>query len=408
MSFFDWVRQKLFGKPPDRKITRLKEQGDSTLEVVDRGGGPLRPKGKRVAHRDARLWPKARAPLGKRPKVMAAAEADGLFNASLRTRNRKLRDLLWDREQLTRLGLPLWETEEQLAQALGLKLSQLRAYASFRLGDKISHYVCFAIPKANGSERLILAPKKRLKQAQRKLLDLCLQQLPLAENCHGFRPGRSVATAARPHVGQKVVVRFDLADFFPSCSFARVRGLLIGFGYSYPVATRMALLATESVRQPVDTAEGLRYVPVGERHCVQGAPTSPALANALACRLDRRLAGLAKRLGFVYTRYADDLTFSSHRYSKLSSLQRGVRSIVEAEGFALRPEKTKVMRKGRRQSVLGVTVNQEMGLSRKQRRQLRAALHQGQEVTGKLAYLQMLNPKQAEALRAKQKFTPGS
>lgn len=403
MSWLDWIKQKVLGIPPQRDISRLESSSEEVREKVDVSGGPLKPKHRRRALRDRRLLPKARAPLGKPPKQMSHSQAQRLFSASQRTRNRQQRDLLCDPEQLQRLGLPAWRSEDELAHSLGLSLSQLWSYSYYCQAESAPHYVAFAIPKRSGGERIILAPKRRLKALQRKLLDLLAQHLPVSPAAHGFRKGRNTLSNARDHVGQKVVVRFDLQDFFPHCSWQRVRGLLVAYGYSFPVATCLALLMTESERQPVETPAGLVYVPVRQRYCVQGAPTSPALANALTLKLDHRLSGLARKLGFRYTRYADDLTFSSSEMARLGVLQRAVTAIVEAEGFRLNPSKTRVMRQGRRQTVTGVVVNQVAGLSRQQRRQLRAALHQaaGQpdaQLSGMLAYLHGLNPEQARRL----------
>jgi hypothetical protein len=205
------------------------------------------------------------------------------------------------------------------------------------------------------------------------------------------------------------VLKLDLKDFFPSVTFARVRGLLLAYGYSFPVATTLSVLMTEAERQPVEVDGNVFHVPVGARHCVQGAPTSPGICNALLLRLDHRLAELAKRRGLVYTRYADDLSFSGdldrNAAHKLRSL---VGRIIAEEGFMLNADKTRLMGKGSRQSVTGVVVNQILGLSRQERRRLRATAHRLSQqkngetdsvlrakLEGKVAYLSMLNPQQA-------------
>jgi retron-type reverse transcriptase len=172
------------------------------------------------------------------------------------------------------------------------------------------------------------------------------------------------------------------------------------------VATSLAVLMTESIRQPVEL-EGRRvFVPIGRRHAVQGAPTSPAISNAIALKMDRRLAGLARKIGFTYTRYADDLAFSGDDPAKVARLLRHATAIIESEGFAVNVEKTRVLRRGRRQRVAGVTVAEGVGLSKKERRKIRALIHQQgkdphrrAQIEGKLAYLHMLNPAQAAALR---------
>lgn len=410
-----WLR-RLFGLAETRQTLRL---GDGTGAARTAGQvgeqvrrkGPLKPGHQRLIVRDERLMPKAPRSAGwtKPPKVMTAADATRLFAGTLRTKSRELRTLDCDLAQLTRLGLPSWRTEADVARALGLSVGQLRHYATHRQRERVSHYVVFSVPRRKGGARLIHAPKKKLKEVLRRLDGLLVSKLPVSEHAHGFRKGRSVKTGAEPHVGKAVVLRLDLKDFFPHVTHARVRGLLIAAGYGYPVAATLAVLVTEAARQPVEVDGQVFQVPVGPRHCVQGAPTSPGLCNAILLKLDRRLAGAARKHGFSYTRYADDLTFSGPDVREAHRLRRQVGRLVREEGFVLNAPKTRVMGKGARQLVTGVTVNQVLGLSRIERRRIRAMLHRAKvqgadprrqaELKGLLAWVQMLNPAQADALR---------
>ncbi len=424
MSLIDWLRSLFRPKPPVRDVSELRAEdagadAAQTRETIDTSGGPLKPQHLRLALRDARLLPKPKPKLApghwlprKKPKIFDRNEADRLFSATLRTRDRNLRDLAADREQLERYGLPVWETEAELAEALGVSVGTLRHYSIHRQRETSPHYVTFGVPKRSGGQRLIHAPKTRLKALQRTLHETLVSKLPQGPAAHGFRSGRSVATNARPHVGKAVVIKLDLADCFPSIHFGRVRGLLIALGYSYPVATALAVLMTEAPRQPVEVEGTVFHVPVGPRVCVQGAPTSPGLCNAVLARMDRRLAGLARKHEFAYTRYADDLTFSGDAADKAKMLVAVAAKIVREEGFRLNRKKTRILRRAQRQRVAGVVVNEQAGLSRHDRRRLRAAIHQlkrdGQpadpqavrRLAGKLAYLHMLNPDQAAPLMA--------
>jgi RNA-directed DNA polymerase len=415
MSLFpklaSWVKA-LFGQGPRRDAPGRPGDAATGAAVTK---GPLKEKHRRLVKRDPRLRPKPprKGAWKKREKVMSADEARRLFSDTLRTRNRNLRGLLPDEAQLERYGLPLWRTEQDVATALGLTVRRLRHFSVHRQRDRVSHYVTFALPKRSGGQRLIHAPKKGLKAVQRKLLALLVEKLPVSPHAHGFVKGRSVRTGAEGHVGQAVVLRLDLQDFFPSVNHARVRGLLIALGYGYPVAATLAVLMTEPGRQPVAVDGGQVYfVPVGPRVCVQGAPTSPGLCNAVVGRMDRRLAGLARKHGFTYSRYADDLSFSGPAET-VERLRALAETIITEEGFRVNAAKTRLQRRGGRQTVTGVTVNQVLGLSRQERRKLRAMIHQeasrpedarnSARLDGKLAYLSMLNPKQAEALRARRK-----
>ncbi len=159
------------------------------------------------------------------------------------------------------------------------------------------------------------------------------------------------------------------------------------------------------------------FVAKGPRVLPQGAPTSPMLTNILCYKLDKRLAGLANKNGFNYSRYADDLSFSAKGESteNLTKLLWAVRKVTESEGFVLHPEKLRIMRKGARQEVTGLVVNEQLGISRKNLRKFRALLHQiklagwqGKQwgsspnlvysVYGYANFVKMVKPKQGEKL----------
>lgn len=334
---------------------------------------------------------------------------------TFRTSKRKTARLATDTRQLERHGLPCWNGEQDVADALGIPVGKLRAFAQHRRIERRPHYVAFPIAKKGGGTRLVHAPKRQLKEVQRHLLRLLIGKLPVHTAAHAFHKGRSIKTGAAAHVGKRVVLALDIREFFPSLTFVRVRGYLIAMGYGYEVATTLAVLCTESERQPVEIDGGLVHVAVSPRRLPQGAPTSPGLANAICLRLDRRLSGLARAHGFAYTRYADDLTFSGDDDGAVGKLRSGVMSVIRQEGFEPHPDKTRVMRKGQRQRVTGVTVNDTLGLSRQERRKIRAAIHQAcsgpdpdparvRQLQGHLAHVRMLHPGQAASLERGWRF----
>ena len=397
--------------PSDAQAAEPADAAQSKLAGAERQtkrGGPTKPKQRRNAVRDERLLPKQRAERAwgapKPPLVMQASEAKRLFGDTLRTRNKDLRTLATDRAQLARHGLPIWNTEGDVAKALGISVGELRHFAIHRSRERVEHYVTYAIPKRSGGQRIIHAPKARLKAILRKLQTELVGKLPVSEHAHGFVRGRSVRTGAAPHVGKRVVMRLDLREFFPTVTAARVRGYLLALGYGYPVAATLAVLATEAPRQRVEIDRTIFHVPVGPRTCVQGAPTSPGLCNAIVYKLDRRISALARRAGFSYTRYADDLTLSGDAVDAAHRLRKQVERVIREEGFEVNAAKTRVTTRGGAQRVTGVTVNRVLGLSRTERRRIRAMLHrndpaQKRRVEGLLAWVGMLNPGQAEALR---------
>ncbi len=118
-----------------------------------------------------------------------------------------------------------------------------------------------------------------MKAIQRRLYELLLRKLPVSAHAHGFVPGRSIASNAAPHAGKAVVIKFDIKDCFPSIHFWRVRGLLIALGYSYPVATALAVLMTEAPRQPFELNGALFHVPTGPARVRAGRANQPRLVQ---------------------------------------------------------------------------------------------------------------------------------
>src|SRR5262249_39589851 len=190
------------------------------------------------------------------------------------------------------------------------------------------------------------APMPILKGVQQWILRQIVEKLPVHGAAHGFLPGRSILTNAQIHNDPRIVLKMDVKDFFPTVTLPRVRGIFRKAGYRSQIATLLALLCTESPREMGELEGQIYFVSLGPRCLPQGAPTSPALTNPLCLRLDRRISGLAQSLGWRYTRYADDLTFSlpSPRKGKprLGTLMGCVSRIVESEGVQLDQEKTRV------------------------------------------------------------------
>ena len=287
-------------------------------------------------------------------------------------------------------GLPRLDGLPDLARFVGLDLAQLDWFAGLppyrpqgSLGSLV-HYRYRWHEKPEGPPRLIEAPKSRLKAIQLRILREILDQVPVHAAAHGFVRGRSVITSANPHAGEAMLIATDLADFFPSVSGGRVYGVFRRLGYAQAIATRLAGLCTTATPKDV-----FGELPLAQRpgfaaqslftgaHLPQGAPTSPALANLAAYRLDTRLAGLARRFRLSYTRYADDMAFSGDplglggRDAFFSALGR----IVGSEGFRLRPDKTRRMGASARQSLLGMTVNSHLNLPRAEFDRVKAILH---------------------------------
>jgi hypothetical protein len=284
--------------------------------------------------------------------------------------------------------LPVITKVPQLCEALNLTVSELRRLCYQREASTYSHYTRFEIPKRSGGMRAIWAPLPTLKQAQHWILHEILERLLVHGAAHGFLSGRSIATNAAEHRNSQLLVKLDIENFFPSISWKRVKGVFRKAGYPEQIATLLALLCTEAPREIVQHNGKTHYVALAERCLPQGAPTSPALTNALCLRLDRRITGFSDKAGWRYTRYADDLTFSfaadNTNEADISRLLGTVKRILGEEGFNVNVKKTHVIRQHQMQQVTGLIVNgaQAPRVSRSLKRQMRAALHNLQHGKG--------------------------
>lgn len=339
---------------------------------------------------------------GTRPRhrdVITFLRNDQGFRTALKRHHRRLYIARWIAEPqrmypaaiARQWDLPPLETVADLAAWLSLTIEELDWFADLKgLGyklpnAKLQHYHYRILPKRSGGIRLTECPKPRLKELQRRILSGILDRIPAHDAVHGFVKGRSIVTFAAPHVGQRAVLRLDLENFFPTFPAARVQALFRTLGYPETVSNLLAGICTNAT--PPSAWAGQAHVIdlpnwndaralYARPHLPQGAPTSPALANLTAYRLDQRLSSLAASAGAAYSRYADDLAFSGGE-----QFQRGVArfaihaaAIALEEGFQVNHRKTRIMRQGVRQRLAGVIVNQKANLPRRELELLEAIL----------------------------------
>ena len=254
----------------------------------------------------------------------------------------------------------------QLANYLNVPLRRLTMYAY----GCVRKYSCKVIPKKNsGGTRIISAPVGQLKSLQRKLAD-CLSACYEPLDCvYGFVEGRSVADNARMHTRKRYVLTLDLEDFFPSITAPRVWGLFIKrLGLSKEVADTLTNLCCFDGCLP------------------QGAPTSPVISNMICWSMDRAFLSLASNYRISYSRYADDLVFSStssHRIKSIFDFDKegidGVSDkiigIVETNGFHINKQKVHIASSGCRQLVCGIVVNKKCNIKRSDYRKMRSLFH---------------------------------
>lgn len=262
------------------------------------------------------------------------------------------------------------------------KLSDLAVYLghtakglSYILYKDEKKYHHFDIPKKNGEKRKIYAPNPRLKKVQKKLakkLSLCQKELmksakKIMTPSHGFVEGFSIFSNARMHTGKRYVLNVDLKDFFTSINFGRVRGFFIKnkhFKLNENISTIIAQIACHENSLP------------------QGSPCSPIISNLIAHSLDMQLIELSKKHHIFYTRYADDLTFSSNVkvfpsdfINETGVLGNKLVNIIEAFGFKVNPKKVRISHCSSRQEVTGLVVNKHINTKKEYYRLARSLCH---------------------------------
>lgn len=234
-------------------------------------------------------------------------------------------------------------------------------------------YKTFELPKKSGGTRQISTPQTALKIIQWKLNQVLQTVYEPKPSAHGFVAGKNIVTNAQAHAKKRYILNLDLKDFFPSINFGRVRGMFIAtpYGLTPAVATVLAQICCHNNQLP------------------QGAPTSPIITNMICAKMDSQLQRLAKGCKATYTRYADDITFSTTLKKFPESLAKVVTEqgeekiilgesllgIIAENGFQVNENKIRLQTKGNHQEVTGLTANQFPNVDRRFIRQVRAMLH---------------------------------
>lgn len=259
------------------------------------------------------------------------------------------------------------KTVSDLCDALNVNRGQLY-YIIYDIGVG-KRYKTFSIPKKSGGEREIAAPVEGLKLAQSKLYHLFKENISFKPCVKGFVPDEGVVRNAMFHKKSRWILNLDIEDFFGSINFGRVRGVLM----------------SKPFEMPKDVATFIAKICVLDNKLPQGAPTSPIMANIIASMLDNKMLKIAKKYKIKYTRYADDITFSSvSRFPKaLADIQEGetvlsdpVVSAFKKSGFTINYSKVRLQRLNNRQEVTGLVVNEKVNVPVEFKKKLRSAIHQ--------------------------------
>jgi len=237
--------------------------------------------------------------------------------------------------------------------------------------DADNLYLSYPIKKRNGKFRWIDAPLSPLIDIQRKILYKILYKFKQHKCCVGFTKNKSVRDGANIHLGSKALLTMDLQNFFNNIKTPAIYGLLDHMAYKFRLTSK-----SKKDRIEMDELQKIARVLTFKGQVPQGAPTSPALANLVAYKLDMALEKLAMENGCTYTRYADDLAFSNtDQHFNIGSLISKVKKAIESKGFALNYKKTKIRRPHNRMTVTGVVINDKLTVPRWKWRNFRAQLH---------------------------------
>lgn len=257
---------------------------------------------------------------------------------------------------------------QDVADILQIPLERL--YYHIYIVPESSRYTTFEISKRTGGSRTISAPVTALKLIQRKLNQVLLCVYQPKPSVHSYLHKRSVVTNAKVHLGRRHILNIDLLDFFPSINFGRVRGLLMGKPYNIEAAA----------------ATILAQVCCFNNQLPQGSPTSPIVSNMICGQLDSQLTRISKVNKCDYTRYADDITFSTNQREFPSALAeindigqvqvgKELESIITQNGFQINPNKVRLRNEYRRHQVTGIITNKVLNVRRVYIYQIRSMLH---------------------------------
>jgi len=254
-----------------------------------------------------------------------------------------------------------------------LEISYSRLIYHIYLVTPEERYKSFGIPKKSGGIRQITTPITALKIIQSKLNQVLQAVYDIKPSVHGFVMGKNIVTNAQAHVKKRYVLNIDLKDFFPSINFGRVRGMFMAtpYGLHPEVATVLAQICCHN------------------NHLPQGAPTSPIISNMICGKMDSQLQRLAKDCKATYTRYADDITFSTtlsqfpRDLAYITNDEDGEKlvignsllNIINTNGFEINQSKVRLQTRGNHQEVTGLTTNVFPNVDRTYVRQVRAMLH---------------------------------
>jgi RNA-directed DNA polymerase len=282
---------------------------------------------------------------------------------------------------LNALNLPLIKDIESLANHIGISNRLLYQLSS----NSTMFYTTFTISKKDGANRIIHSPKYPMKLVQRWILEEILQKIPVSNYSTAFQRGKNgIKENANFHRYSIYLLQLDLKDFFPSISSPKVFNVFRQLGYNNFISNILTKLCTYN-----------NYLP-------QGGVCSPYISNLVCYRLDNRFIGLCSTRDVLYTRYADDLTFSADNKETLKKIRNVIEEVIVEEGFEVNKKKTRFLSPYSHKIVTGITINdRNLKVKKKIKRNLRALIHftistgdysRVHEINGYVSYINSIEP----------------
>lgn len=257
---------------------------------------------------------------------------------------------------LNSLGLPIIKNFDTLANSLGLS----KTLIYFLNTNPEKYYKSFDINKRNGTKRTIYSPSYSLKLIQRWILEEILENINISNESMAFKkgPNRGIKKNAEYHKYNLYILEMDMQDFFTSISRERIFYLFRNLGYNYLISNILANLCTYNDCLP------------------QGGVCSPYISNLISYQLDKRIVSLCSKRDILYTRYADDLTFSCNNKTVLKKIRKVIEKIIVDEGFTVNKTKTRFLSPNSHKVITGITVNnQNLKANKSLKRKIRSMIH---------------------------------
>ncbi len=255
------------------------------------------------------------------------------------------------------LGLPIMSTMEDFSSQINLTTRTLYHFST----KSSKFYKTIHTTKANGKIRILHSPSAEMKAIQAWILRNILEKLPTHKSATGFIRKQSILVNAERHRENSFCLCLDITDFFNNTSKKKVFTFFRSLGYPDQIAITLTNLCTHENGLP------------------QGGVSSPALSNLVNTRLDHRISSYVGKRNIVYTRYADDITISSNNSDQLYKAKKVIEKILDDEGYQLNSTKTRFLRPGALRKITGLVIsddNNSIGVGRKEKRILRAKIHQ--------------------------------